>query len=475
MVKPSILQPAEPRVSVYNIDPQHLKARVADLPGMTSVRVADLFPDSPRPISAGFPPEVRRVMRELTLKALGKVDLSKIGPGDSVNILASHHGFTIYGGEAYAEMIRTVRDEVERRCGTEKIYLRAGVGLRFRESDEYIKRFELDRYFGGKAEGIAPVDRGVPIQTEVGVLYGIHKAYSARWIIHVHNNDIRELHHHRQITRLFKPFAMSYATIETRSAFHQSMGPRASNLLARLIYESSFVQKKFVGSVILQVAPTGIIGVDGSNDLVGQDRYFTRLNLAWYGKIITLLARIKEVILIIDYPGPIPYTTAGGILFGNFVNATLDEFNLDIPFTPFTRYTDAFYSSVMPLKDGIPPADPAIKALIINYCSRGYPGTFFAQQFPTLVIGKQADLLRACEQMPMFMNYAVEVEDLGKAVDFAKRFTKTDNILVFDGALGGFNVSEPLAEEMRRLAPDVSREVNEALMPMWLKQRGITQ
>ncbi|MBI2822152.1 MAG: hypothetical protein HYX74_07995 [Acidobacteria bacterium] len=456
------------------MDPQLLGSRAADLPGLTSVRVGDLFSDFPKPLPVESSAGVRQVIRKLTLETLAKVDLSRIQPGDSVNILASHHGFTLYGGEAYAEMIRVIRDEVERRCGTGRIYLRAGVGLRFRESEEYIKRFGLDEYFGGRAEGIAPMDRGVPIETEIGTLYGIRKAYSARWIIHAHNNDIRELHYHRQLGRLFKPFAMSYATIETRSAYHQSMGPRAANLLPRMIFESPFVQEKFVCSVILQVSPTGIVGVDANNDLREQDRHFTRLNLTWYGKLITLLGRIKSAILIIDYPGPIPYTTAGGILFGNFLNATIDEFDLSVSFPPFTRYSDMLYFGVKPLKDGaVPPPNPAIKALVVNYCSKGYPSTFFAQQLPTLVIGAQADFLRGCEQNTLFMNYALEVEALSKAVDFARRFAQTENILIFDGAVGGFNISEPLAEEIRRMAPAVSREVDEVLMPMWLRQRGI--
>ena len=473
-MKPATLPPAAPRVSSYNMDPQLLKSRAAELPGLTSVKVADLFPDAPTPIQAKSPAEIRHTIRERTLKALEKIDLSKVQPEDSVNILASHHGFTIQGGEPYAEMIRVIRDEVIRRCGTSNISLRAGVGLRFRESEEYIKRFKLDDYFGGKAEGIAPMDRGIPIETEIGTLYGIQKAYSAQWIIHAHNNDIRELHYHRQIGRLFKPFAMSYATIETRSAYHQSMGPRSANLIPRVIYESDFVQQKFVCSVILQVSPTGIINVDANNDLVEQDRYFTRLNLSWYGKVITLLSRLNNLILIIDYPGPIPYTTAGGILFGNFLNANVDEFDLDTPFTAFTRYTDMLYPGTKPLKEGVlPPPNPAIKALIINYASKGYPSTFFAQQLPTLVVDAQADFLQSDEQNVRFMDYALRVDDLPKAVVFAKRITQTENILVFDGVVGGFNLSEPLAEEIRRLAPEVSREVDQVLMPKWLKQRGV--
>jgi len=473
-MKKAVLPPAPPRISDYNVDPHLLKSRAAELPGLTSVMVTDLFADAPEPIPPAPVSELRRTIRERTLQTLEKTDLSRIKPEDSVNVLASHHGFTIHGGEAYAEMIRVIHDEVRNRCGTDKVRLRAGVGLRFRESEEYIKRFKLDEYFGGKASGISPMDRAVPVETEIGTLYGIQKAYSADWIIHTHNNDIRELHYHRQIGRLFKPFAMSYATIETRSTYHQNMGIRSANLIPRMIYESGFVRNKLVCSVILQVSPTGIVGVDANKDLAAQDRHFTRLNLSWYGKIITLLSHIDNVILIIDYPGPLPYTTAGGVLFGNFVNANVDEFNLDIPFPAFTRYADMLHPGAESLKEGaFPPLNPAIKTLIINYVSKGFPNTFFAQQLPTMVVGAQADLLRGCQQNTRFMDYAVQVEDLPKAVGFAKRVARTDKILVFDGAVGGFNVSEPLAEEIQRAAPEVSREVDRVLMPMWLKQRGI--
>ncbi len=469
------LPSAKPRISAYTLAPEFLKTRAVDLPGLTSVRVEELFPDAPRPIPAKSPGEIRRAIRDYTLQSLGNIDLSRIQPEDSVNVLASSHGFTVYGGEAYVEMIRTIRDEVKRRCGTDKIYLRAGVGLRFQENDEHIRHFGLDEYFAGKAEGITPVDRGVPIRTEIGTLYGVEKAYSSRWFIHTHNNDIRELHYHRQIGRLFKPFAMSYATIETRSAYHQSMGPRAANLLGRMIYASPFVQDKFICSVMLQVAPTGVIGVDARQDLVAQDRDFTRMNLAWYGKVVTLLGRIREAIVIIDYPGPIPYTTSGGLLFGNFLNASVDEFDLRIAFPPYNRYSDMLVDPGGRLmkEKSLAPLNPAIKALILNYCSKGFPSVSFAQQIPTLVVDKQADFLRGCEQNSRFMDYALQVEDLRKAIDLAKRFVRTENILVFDGAVAGFNVSESLADEMRRLAPEVSREVDQVLMPMWLQQRGI--
>jgi hypothetical protein len=468
------IAPAKPRTSTYNFDPSLLQARGAELPGIESVQISELFPDSPVPVPTDPPEQLQAWIRDQTQRQLARVDLSKIGPHDSVNILASHHGFTLYGGEAYAQLIRTVKDEVERRCGTQQISFLVGGGLRHKEPDEYIKKFALDSYFHGKAYGICPMDEGLPVETDIGTLYALKSVYTSRWIIHTHNNDIREIHYHRQLDRLIKPFSMSYARSEMRSLYHQSMGPRSANVLARAIFNSQLVQNKFVGSVILRVAPSGIIGVSANNDLAAQDAEVTRFNLSWYGRIIALLRKIEDVIVVIDYPGPIPYVSCGGILFGNFLNATIDEFDLDVPCSPFNRYTDMLYPEETPLGNAkLPPANPAIKALVINYCSKGYPGTFFAQQMPTLVVGPQADLLANCEENTQFMHYALKMNSLDEAMAFAKRFAKTPNILVFDGAMGGFNVSKPLAEKLRSLAPAVSKEVDEKLLPNWLKQRGI--
>ena len=55
---------------------------------------------------------------------------------------------------------------------------------------------------------------------------------------------------------------------------------------------------------------------------------------------------------------------------------------------------------------------------------------------------------------------------------FAKKITKTENVMVFDGAQGGLNVSESLRDLMLEKSGDVSAEV-QALLPKWLKQRGI--
>jgi hypothetical protein len=182
-------------------------------------------------------------------------------------------------------MLRTIRDVVQERTGTDNIRLRAGVGLRFRETEEYIKRFALDEYFHGKAEGIAPIDRGVPIETEIGTLYGIAQAYDARWIIHAHNSDVREVHFHRQVDRAVKPFGMSYARIETRSTYHQNLGPRAANFVARAIFDSPFVKSKFAFTCFLVMAPTAWCAWMPTMTLYAVNDRLTRDGCRYYGKI----------------------------------------------------------------------------------------------------------------------------------------------------------------------------------------------
>ncbi len=467
------IKPIAPRKSQYGIDPSLVTMRGSDLPGMTSVLLTDLFPDLPQVIYPG--PEGVVAVRRATEQALAGVDMSMIQPGDSVNILASHHGFTLLGGEAYAEMLRTIRDVVRERTGTEDIRLRAGVGLRFRETEEYIKRFGLDEYFQGKAMGIAPVDRGVPIETEIGTLYGIARAYDAKWIIHAHNSDVREVHFHRQVDRAVKPFGMSYARIETRSTYHQNLGPRAANFVARAIFESPFVQSKFAFTCFLVMAPNGVVRVDADNDLYAVNDRITRDGCRYYGKVMTLLGEIKDCIAILDFPAPVPYNFAGGVIYANFCGVNIDLFDLDNPLPPYTWYTEAYYGKDgKPLIEGIPPVNPAIKMCIHNYAWTGYPSAFFAEHIPTVVVGEeQAQLMRDDPQNIYYMDHAMTAPSLKAAVHFALRATGTENILVFDGAPGGMNVSPPLAEFLKAKAPAVSERVERELLPHWLRQRGL--
>jgi hypothetical protein len=466
------LTPAAPLRSPYSIDPNDLHIRAADLPMMTSVRISELFPDLDSPIETDC-----ESVRKATIKALENMDLSKVKPGDSVNILASHHGFTLAGGEPYAEVLRSIRDEVERRTGTTDIRLRAGNGLRYRESEVFIKKFKLDEYFKGKAKNVTPLSRGIEIETELGPLYGIYDIYDAKWIIHVHNTDVRELHFHRVIDRIMKPFGMSYARVETRSTYHYNLGPRGGNFVARAICNSKFVQEKLLGAVMLEVSPRGITGVDADNDLLRLNERSTIKLLKNYGKLIILLNEVEEegCIAILDAHAPLSYVSAGGLIFAGFLQIGIDPFDLDNPVTPYSFYTEQCYD-----EEGhtniveLPRVSKGIKAMINNYSCKGYPAGFFSAQVPSVIVGEKLKaIFDLDEQNTNYTSESLIAPDLETAVDLVTRISGCKNIIVFDGAVGGINVSENLRQLFIKNAPKVSKKVDEELLPKWTKQRGI--
>jgi hypothetical protein len=468
-----IIPPARLRKSQYGVDPALVKKRAAELPGMTSVLMTDLFPNLPPTIYPGK--DGVGAIRQDTEAALSKVDMSRIGKGQTVNILASHHGFTILGGEPYAEMIRTIKDVVARRTGA-KVRLRAGVGLRFRETEEYIKAFKLDEYFEGEAMGMAPIDRGIPIETEIGTLFGLKKAYDADWIIHAHNSDVREIHFHRQVDRAIKPFGMSYARIETRSTYHQNLGPRGANFVARSIFNSPFVQSKFAFACFLMMSPHGVVKVDADADLDALDQRVNVAGLKYYGRVLQLLGEIDQCIAVLDFSCPVCYVFAGGVIYANFLGVNRDLFDLEgTPLPSYTWYTEAFYDHEgKPMLEEIPPVNPAIKMVVQNHAWVGYPSKFFAEKVPTVVVGReQADLFNMDSQNLRYMETAVIAETLEGAMDFAYKVTGTDQVIIFDGAAGGFNVSVPLARKLEEAAPRVNQRVENELLPKWMKQRDI--
>jgi hypothetical protein len=468
-----LVKPLPPIQSRYGPPPESIKKRAYELPDIVSVKVRDLFPSIPQPV---YPSEKGvNAVREATEKALEKVDMSMIKPGDTVNVLGSHHGFTILGGYPYAEMLRTIKDVMHEKTGTDQIRLRVGVGLRFKEADEHIKRHKLDEYYDGKARGIAPIDEGIPIETEIGTLYGIKAAYDAKWIVHAHNSDVREIHFHRHVDRAVKPFGMSYARIETRSTYHHNLGPRGANFVARAIFNSKFVQGKWTFACFLKPSPAGILGVDADNDLFALDKRLTIDNFRYYGRILTLLSSIDECIAVLDFSCPIPYVFVAGMIFANFSAASVDIFDLDNPLPGYTWYTEALYDrNDKPLIPEVPPINPAIKALVINYSWGGYPSVFWAKHIPTIVVGeKQAEVFSSDPQNIEFMKYSVKADDLETAIRFAQKIAGTDKILIFDGAPEALNVSKSLAEYLIKKAPEIEEKMDKELIPKWCRQRGI--
>ena len=113
------IQPPEIMPSVFG--PELPKQRAADLPGMVSLRVKELFEDIPEAIySLGHD---LSVIRQATQKALASVNMDMIKEQDSINILCSEHAFNIQGGKPYAEMIKTIKDVVQDRTGSQNIRL----------------------------------------------------------------------------------------------------------------------------------------------------------------------------------------------------------------------------------------------------------------------------------------------------------------------------------------------------------------
>jgi fructose-1,6-bisphosphatase/sedoheptulose 1,7-bisphosphatase-like protein len=71
------------------------------------------------------------------------------------------------------------------------------------------------------------------------------------------------------------------------------------------------------------------------------------------------------------------------------------------------------------------------------------------------------------------MKHALLAEDLDGAMEFAYNTTKTDKVIIFDGATGGVNVSRSLADHLKKVAPALNEQVDTALMPKWLEQRNL--
>jgi hypothetical protein len=442
--------------------------RASDLPGMVALPVQALFPDIPKAIYVEG--DDLAPIRRATAEALANVNMDKIKPNSSVNILTSQYGFMIMGGFAYREMVRTVKEVVEQRTGCTNIRLRIATGFRLKEPDEVIEHYELDKMFNGKVSPALYIDRAIAIDTPIGKLMGIRKIYDADFIIHVHHGELRELDMHRMISRTMKPFSMSYARFETRSVHHMNFGPRSSNLIPRLIFESPFVQKKFTFGVFMAASPQGVVGVEAGNDLMPIDRRLMLLAFKSYGKIRELYNEIKDCVCIIDGIGEPRYMVGGGTTFGNLTEAELDLFDLDaVPVSlGFGLYQPP------PTQPKLKAVNPAIKALVMNHFWTGVPQMELATACPMILVGNEMFKLVKEDCMNIAMaKHVVTAENLPAAVNFAKKVSGTDKIIAFDGAYGAITCSETLADRLIERAPIAHRRVEEELMPKWLRQRGL--
>jgi hypothetical protein len=450
--------PPEVMPSAYAPKPQEVRA--AELDGIIGYDVKDFFPDTIKAIyTIG---DDLSAIRKSAEKALKKVDMDKIRPDDTVNILCSEHGFGMMGGHPYAEMIKTIKDVVEEKTGCSNIRLRVSAWAGFKEAGEIIDYYKFDEYFDGKVKGVTPFDKGVKIETEFGTLYGMAKLYDADWFIHTHYDDPREIYAHRVIDRITKPFGMSYARFETRSIYHMSFGVRSGSFIGRVIFDSEFVQKKFAFASVIKTSPDGLVEVGADNNLNRLGQNVNGHILRSYGKMIRLLGEAPECIVVLDGGKWSYYIQAGGCIFGHLLLNGVDWFDLDleVAWRSDEALLNAFNSN--------------IKAIVMNQSLRGLFDLRMHALFPTIFANREvADVFNKDSANPHMKSMSVTANSLEDAVIFAKKIGQTENIIVFDGSYGHINMSPSMAEVLLDKAPEVNRVVDEELLPKWLKQRGI--
>lgn len=461
MYNPTV-NPPELMKSVYGPKP---RPRAADLPGMVSVSVGELFPDITERIYLDG--DDLSVIETETAKAVNSVDMSMIKPEHTVKLLSSEHGYSIMGGEPYVRMLKGIKEAIERKTGCRDVRLMVGAYRGFRESREVIDHYDLKSRFGNKVYGYGPYDKGVPIETEIGTLYGIKKLYDGDWFVHSYYDDPREMYFHRMIDRAFKAFVMSYARFETRSVYHMSFGNRASNFLPRAIFNSPLVQEKYAFSCFLRTSPAGILTVDADNDLPALSRRITVSQLKTYGKMMRLFNEIDECIAVIDGHRWTYYCHAGGVIFGVLMFVKTDPLDL--------RNRNAIGAWIETENGRFEPqlVNPAIKTTVSN---QSWPGISLLGLglSPVIIAGEdQAEMWKADHSNPLIGALAKVAPDLDSAMEMAYDVAKTDKVIIFDGNFGHINCSPSMADLLKAKAPEVSKKVDEELLPMWLAQRGL--
>ena len=425
----------------------HPTMRAYDLPEIKSLPIRDLFPELPEAIFL-YGGDLS-VVRERTERALAGVDMSMIKPNHTVNILCSEHGFNVLGGDAYTEMIKATRDVIQERTGCPHVRLRYTSGFCKNESPEAIlHEYGLYEHFEGQILGTSLFQEGIPLETEIGTLYVVKDAFDSDWFIHTHYDDPRELYFNRLTARIYKPFTMSYARIEVRSLYHLNFGPRSANIVPRLIFEA--LKHKHAFTIELTTSPTGLLDVSADNDIKRLERKGTINTLKSYGKLLSLMSTIEDVIMVHDFPRPIWYGHCGGVVAGIVYKSHMDNFDLDV----VPKVTETL-------------SNPAVKAVVINHTS-GYYNATLPHYYPIFV----ADELAKFSQTDDVLPYAKICDGLPDAMDKAREAGKTDNVMVFDGTYGHMNLSESMADFLMSKVP-AARELNDKRLPKWLKQRGI--
>jgi len=445
--------------------------RAAELDGIVTLPVRELNPWLPQPIWAPHehlgPTDVEEV-RERTRARLQQLDWSKISSGDRVNLVANPHGFAL-SGDAYVAMLEETAHHVESKTGA-KVRLRIAESMGHIENPDWMKIFDLEARFGDAKE-CPQIAQGVEIDTRVGKMYLTKQLFSADHFIHTHVTEMREGYLHRMQDRLFKPFGMAYTRLETRSAYHFGYGPRTGQLVARAVFESEFIQNRYVSTVVLNTSPEGVVDVDADNDLGALDRRVATDIFRNYAVLIRLMSEVKDVTVVFDGHGNTVYSYAGGIPFDVLYYSNADWLDLDNPALYAALLPDSMRGLVGQYMMG---ENANIKAYVINYMANGVPYLYLIKGIPTFVSSPQVmDWLEQDPSACWIRDVAEVTNGLADAVDRGKRIAKSDNVLVYDGLPGALHVSESLARDLRAAAPRVTEDVEKVRMPKWLAQRDL--
>ena len=448
--------------SVYGNTPA---MRGYELPEMVSVNVRDLFPNMPQAIYEGDNSDPSLV-DQATRKALEKVDMSKIKEDDTINLIGCEHGFYIFGGRPYIQMLKTIKKVVEERTGNYNIRLRCVMYRTPMEGKEVIEYYNLMDEFEGNVEYVAAYDKAVPIQTRVGTVYGLEKCYDADKMIFAAYDDPREVYCSMYYRRVFKAFTMDMARFETRNLYHHGFGTTVghgpiSNIVPTAIYDSDFVQSKFVFATILRTTPAGVSGIDADNDLYKIDDRMMIENLKWYPYMHQLLISLKDYSIVCDGSRWPYYTAAAGIIAGVNTAGWQDHYDIDKRF-------NALDNRKLPTNEGL-------KAIVYNQTWVGINVTW-PMTLPTIFVGK--------DQLQMWMDdpnnrgiehwkYTMLADTLPEALDMAKEIAGSDKIILYDGSFGFLNCTRSAAEELFENAPKIRKWVDEELYPKYMKQRGL--
>jgi hypothetical protein len=446
-------------------------SRAADLDGIVTLPIRELTPWLPEPIWAPdhrLGPTDEGEVRERTRAKLDSVDWSKIKKGSRVNLVANPHGFAL-SGMAYVAMLEEIQRHVHAVTGA-TVRLRIAESMGHIENPDWMRIFDLQRRFGDAKE-CPQIGQGVEIDTRVGPMYLTRALFQGDHFIHTHVTEMREGYLHRMQDRLFKPFGMAYTRLETRSAYHFGYGPRTGQLVARAVFDSAYIQQRYVSTFVLNTSPEGVIDVDADNDLLRLDRRVATDIFRNYAVLIRLMCEVKDVTVVFDGHGSTVYSYAGGIPFDVLYYANADWLDLDNP---------ALYAVLLPesirglLGQYMMGENANIKAYVINYMAGGVPYMYLLKGVPTFVTSPQVmDWLRQ-DPSACWIGDAAEVTDgLADAIRRAKAITDSDNVLVYDGLPGAMHVSESLARALREAAPRVIDDVENVRMPKWLSQRDL--